>query len=173
MSYANCAIIISNNSVTTPHTGGYSSINPKYKYTELLKYFEEKAEKIFILLDDEVNIFYDMLKDIDDPSIQYHGYGWASLIDNSKYFSRIDLASDNDINDYKKILNIDDMTKNDWNEISLRGELSAINDKINECLDVSLIDNCKEKKQFYNTMFKELCRERDKIKNKLKTIEER
>jgi hypothetical protein len=169
LSYGSCAIIISSNVVTTPHTGGYSSINPQYTYTELLKYFEEKAEKIFILLDDEVkkknnNIKPTLIFLEDKSAIKIE---WATI---DPILLVYNTYSVNDINNNIPQLNIDDMTKKDWDIISLKGELSAINNKINECLDVSLIDNCEEKKYFYNTMFNQLCKEKEKILNKLNNI---
>lgn len=163
MSYRNCAIVIKNDRIIVSHTGGYSSINPKYTYSELLKYFTDKAEKVFILLENNM------------PKIDI---AWTSFIDNpykdaTNYLFGIDVASDSYTNSNKYTTN--KITDNELNMAMLKGELSAINDKINECLDSSLnINNdCEEKKQFYKTMFNNLCRERDKIKNKLKLTKER
>jgi hypothetical protein len=168
LSYRNCAIIISNNVVTTPHTGGYSSINPQYTYTELLKYFEEKAEKIFILLDDCVN--NDNKKPIttqleDKPAIKID---WSPVFDAiHNMYGGIDIANNNN-----NITENSNKITDEYIQIAmLKGELSLINDKINECLDISLIDNCDKKKYFYKTMFDELCKERDKTRHKLNNIQ--
>jgi hypothetical protein len=155
LSYRSCAICIKSNRVTVSSSGGYSNINPKYTYTELLKYFENKAEKIFIYLEDNKIstsfassfIFYDYLNPISQAieSVQ-------NIFDDKVN------QTNNSITDKELAISM------------LKGELSAINDKINECLDVSIIDNCDEKKYFYNTMFNQLCKEKENIQNELNKI---
>lgn len=171
LNYRNCAIKINNKSITVLNSGGYSNLHHnKYTYTELLKHFEDKATKIFILLDNKVKI-NSIKKDNKGIDIT-----WAT-IDNpindiAKYFFGIDLANDADMptHTYSNNKGNDEITDEELNIVMLKGELSAINDKINKCLDVSLIDNCDEKKYFYNTMFDELCKEKKRVQNKLNDL---